>query len=112
MWEMNSVTYLSVEGMTPAAPFVLFGQKRCLAMIWQTNGAVTTLPPLALTSFTAMAMQLRYSIPGNTGVVRRGTICNAWSILPMRLATPSARECLVELADVGEADVWSISTVG
>lgn len=34
---MNSVTYLSTDGMTPAAPLV---------------GAVTTRPPEALTSFT------------------------------------------------------------
>ena len=39
--EMNSTKYLRTAGMTPAAPFV---------------GAVTTLPPAALTSLTAMAL--------------------------------------------------------
>jgi hypothetical protein len=70
---MNSVTYLSVAGITPAAPLVLeisFAKEG-------THGAVTTLPPDAFTSFTAIAIQLRYSIPGKTGVLRNGTGCMA-----------------------------------
>lgn len=43
--EMNSTKYLSTAGMTPAAPLV---------------GAVTTRPPEALTSLTAMALSGKY----------------------------------------------------
>ena len=41
--------------------------------VCEAYGAVTTLPPDALTSFTAIAIQLRYSMPGKTGVLRNGT---------------------------------------
>jgi hypothetical protein len=38
---------------------------------------------------TAIAMQLRYSIPGKTGVFLRGITPSAWSFLPTRdLASP------------------------
>jgi len=54
-WEMNSVTYFKVAGMTPAAPFVLWHQCSHIFICpfrRRTYGAVTTRPPEAFTSFT------------------------------------------------------------
>lgn len=62
-WDINSVTYFSVAGMTPAAPFVLLSQtflKIQSRSVYDTYGAVTTLPPDALTSFTYKSQYLTH----------------------------------------------------
>lgn len=56
------MTYLSVAGMTPAAPFVLILiSSLCpspqLTPLEETYGAVTTLPPEAFTSLTYLFSQ-------------------------------------------------------
>ena len=56
---MNSVTYFKVAGITPAAPLVLpalSAETPHTRMV--AHGAVTTLPPAALTSFTCTILSL------------------------------------------------------